>query len=53
MFHKSIYTHDPNGYVVELTLKTDKYDEIMGEHVENAHEILKEWQKAKGRVAAE
>lgn len=52
-FLQSIYTHDPNGYVVELTWKTDKYDGIMSEHVNNAHEILKKWQKAKEPVAAE
>jgi catechol 2,3-dioxygenase-like lactoylglutathione lyase family enzyme len=52
-FLKSIYTHDPNGYVVELTWKTDKYDEIMSDHVENAHDIVKEWQKEKAVMAAE
>lgn len=52
-FLQSIYTHDPNGYVVELTWKTDQYDEIMTEHVENAHEILQAWQKDKSLAAAE
>jgi catechol 2,3-dioxygenase-like lactoylglutathione lyase family enzyme len=52
-FLRSIYTHDPNGYVVELTWKTDKYDEIMSDHVDNAHDILKEWQKDKGLGPAE
>lgn len=51
-FLQSIYAHDPNGYVVELTWKTDKYDEIMTDHVANAHDILKEWQKEKELVAA-
>lgn len=52
-FLKSIYTHDPNGYVVELTWKTDKYDEIMDDHVDNAHKILREWQEDKALLAAE
>jgi catechol 2,3-dioxygenase-like lactoylglutathione lyase family enzyme len=52
-FLQSIYTHDPNGYVVELTWKTDKYDKIMSDHVGNAHDILKDWQKEKQHGPAE
>ncbi len=52
-FLKSIYTHDPNGYVVELTWKTDQYDEIMSDHVDSAHNILKEWQKEKEAMSAQ
>lgn len=51
-FLQSIYVHDPNGYVIELTAKTDKYDGIMEGHIDNAHAILEEWQRAKHQVPA-
>jgi len=51
-FLQSIYFYDPNGYVVELTAKTGKYDEIMEGHVDEAHSILDQWQRAKQQVPA-
>ncbi len=52
-FIQSIYVHDPNGYVCELTTKTDKYERIMGDHVKNAHSVLADWHRTKHRAAAE
>ena len=45
-FIHSIYFRDPNGYVIELTAKTDTPDE---NHLQpkNAHAVLKEWQANK------
>ena len=45
-FIHSIYFRDPNGYVIELTAKTEIPDE---NHLQpkNAHAVLKEWQANK------
>ena len=45
-FIHSIYFRDPNGYVIELTAKTEAPDE---NHLQpkNAHAVLKEWQASK------
>ena len=45
-FIHSIYFRDPNGYVIELTAKTETSDE---NHLQpkNAHAVLKEWQANK------
>ncbi len=45
-FIHSIYFRDPNGYVIELTAKTETPDE---NHLQpkNAHAVLKEWQANK------
>ena len=45
-FINSIYFRDPNGYVIELTAKTETPDE---NHLQpkNAHAVLKEWQANK------
>ena len=45
-FIHSIYFRDPNGYVIELTAKTETPDE---NHLrpKNAHAVLKEWQANK------
>ena len=45
-FIHSIYFRDPNGYVIELTAKTEALDE---NHLQpkNAHAVLKEWQANK------
>ena len=45
-FIHSIYFRDPNGYVIELTAKTETLDE---NHLQpkNAHAVLKEWQANK------
>ena len=42
-FIKSIYFRDPNGYVVELTAKTDAKDD----ETRTAKEILDDWQVSK------
>lgn len=45
-FIHSIYFRDPNGYVIELTAKTETPEE---NHLKpkNAHAVLKEWQANK------
>ena len=45
-FIHSIYFRDPNGYVIELTAKTETPEE---NHLQpkNAHAVLKEWQANK------
>ena len=45
-FIHSVYFRDPNGYVIELTAKTETPDE---NHLQpkNAHAVLKEWQANK------
>ena len=45
-FIHSIYFRDPNGYVIELTAKTETPDE---NHLQpkNAHAVLREWQANK------
>ena len=45
-FIHSIYFRDPNGYVIELTAKTETPNE---NHLQpkNAHAVLKEWQANK------
>ena len=47
-FIHSIYFRDPNGYVIELTAKTETPDE---NHLQpkNAHAVLKEWQANKSK----
>ena len=42
-FIKSIYFRDPNGYVIELTSKTEKHDHHLHRNNENAREILAKW----------
>lgn len=46
-FLRSIYFRDPNGYVIELTARTDKHDELMNPATNGAREILSRWQAAK------
>lgn len=45
-FIHSIYFRDPNGYVIELTAKTETPDEKQSQP-KNAHAVLKEWQANK------
>ncbi len=45
-FIHSIYFRDPNGYVIELTAKTEALDENHPQP-KNAHAVLKEWQANK------
>ncbi|NQV82959.1 MAG: VOC family protein [Rhodospirillales bacterium] len=47
-FVRSIYFRDPNGYVIELTAKTDDHDSILDPATNNARGILDDWQAAKG-----
>lgn len=39
----SIYMHDPNGMMVELTTKVPETVEIMERHARTAHEDLRKW----------
>jgi catechol 2,3-dioxygenase-like lactoylglutathione lyase family enzyme len=43
----SIYLRDPNGYVIELTVKQPHHDEAMDPSRNNARQILEDWQKDK------
>jgi catechol-2,3-dioxygenase len=48
-FIHSIYMYDPNGVQVEITVRDDRYDEILAEDSANAHRVLKEWtEKTRG-----
>ncbi len=44
---RSIYFRDPNGYVIELTAKTDVHDENMDPKTNNARAKLDGWQAEK------
>ena len=46
MMH-SIYFRDPNGYVIELTAKTDIHDESMDPKTSKARAKLDRWQVEK------
>ncbi len=43
----SIYFRDPNGYVIELTAKTDIHDDDMDPRRNRARERLRSWTTAK------
>jgi catechol 2,3-dioxygenase-like lactoylglutathione lyase family enzyme len=43
---ESIYFRDPNGYVIELTAKTPRHDEVIRKDG-NAREVLDAWQAEK------
>lgn len=43
-FIHSVYFRDPNGYVVELTVKQENHDESLDPTKNNARQILSEWQ---------
>jgi catechol-2,3-dioxygenase len=45
-FIRSIYLRDPNGYVVELTVKQPNHDKTMKEEAESARAVLAKWTKA-------
>jgi catechol 2,3-dioxygenase-like lactoylglutathione lyase family enzyme len=51
-FVHSIYFRDPNGYVIELTCKTDRHDELMDPEKNGARATLERWTKAKRERAA-
>lgn len=46
-FIDSIYFRDPNGYVIELTARTDDHDRAMDPAQNRAREILDRWQADK------
>ena len=51
-YQESIYFRDPNGYVIELTTKTEGYEDGMDPEKNSAREILDQWQadKAAGQL---
>jgi catechol 2,3-dioxygenase-like lactoylglutathione lyase family enzyme len=52
-FLHSIYFRDPNGYVIELTVKTPEHDTAMDPAVNGARAKLDHWQASKtGKRAA-
>lgn len=51
-FIRSIYFRDPNGYVIELTVKTPAHDRAMDPASNDAREKLARWQAQKGVAAA-
>lgn len=46
-FIQSIYFRDPNGYVVELTAKTEAHDDAVDPNKNGAREKLARWTQAK------
>jgi catechol 2,3-dioxygenase-like lactoylglutathione lyase family enzyme len=48
-FIRSIYFRDPNGYVIELTARTDKAAAYAAEAERSAHDHLAHWQQSKPR----
>ena len=46
-FIRSIYFYDPNGYVIELTARTQSHDEAMDPARNGARAKLDRWTKAK------
>ena len=46
-FVHSIYFRDPNGYVIELTAKTEDHDSFLDPTTNNARGILDGWQASK------
>ena len=50
-FIDSIYFRDPNGYVIELTVKKPNHDQAMDPATNKARDILDRWQKGKTAAA--
>jgi catechol 2,3-dioxygenase-like lactoylglutathione lyase family enzyme len=50
-FIRSIYFRDPNGYVIELTVKKPNHDQAMDPAINKARDILDRWQKGKTAAA--
>ncbi len=46
-FAHSIYFRDPNGYVIELTARSDTAETYAAEAESKAHDALANWQKSK------
>ena len=40
---RSLYTHDPNGMLVEFTVDADDAEEIAADRAADAHDTLKRW----------
>lgn len=51
-FIRSIYLRDPNGYIVEFTVKAPNYDALMREQAAHAHAALAQWTRATAEAAA-
>ncbi len=51
-FIHSIYFRDPNGYVIELTMKMPGHDQAMDPAVNSARAKLDRWQAAKKQTVA-
>lgn len=51
-FIRSIYLRDPNGYIVELTVKAPNYDALMHEETARARSVLARWTRATAEAAA-
>ena len=49
-FIRSIYFRDPNGYVIELTMKMPGHDRAMDPATNGARAKLDRWQEAKARA---
>ncbi len=47
-FVRSIYFQAPNGYVIELTAKSDDHDAFRDPATNKARQILDNWQSSKG-----
>ena len=50
-FIHSIYFRDPNGYVIELTMKMPNHDQAMDPAANGARAKLERWQAAKKQTA--
>jgi catechol 2,3-dioxygenase-like lactoylglutathione lyase family enzyme len=46
-FVRSIYFHDPNGYIIELTASTGVRQEMMDPVLSKPHDALARWQASK------
>jgi len=49
-FIRSIYFRDPNGYVIELTARTECAEDYAREAERTAHDKLAQWQRNKPRT---
>lgn len=49
-FIDSIYFHDPNEYVLELTAKRPDHDDQISQTKESAHQTMTEWRRDKSNV---
>jgi len=52
-FIRSTYFRDPNGYVVELALRTDIHESFDAESPKAAHAILAAWRARNAELAAQ